>query len=70
LGVELLTDCVTKVGSDSLEETLANVPFPLFFLAFAHMGRSGVINGGVVAARFGLFDVCGDAGLMVVFVDA
>ena len=75
LGVELLVDCVTKVGSDSLEETLANVPaclhaFPLFFLAFAHMGGSGVINGGVVAVWFGLFDVCGDAGLMVVFVDA
>jgi hypothetical protein len=44
LGVELLVNCVTKVGSDSLEETLANVPaclhtFPLFFLAFSYVGR-------------------------------
>jgi hypothetical protein len=75
LGVELLVDCVTKVGSDSLEETLANVPacllvFPLFSLAFACMGGSGVVNGAVVAVRFGLFNACGDAGLMVVLVDA
>ncbi len=74
LGVELLVDCVTKVGSGSLEETLANVPaclhaFPLFFLAFLRMCGSGVVNGGVVAVRINLFDVCGDAGLMVVFVD-
>ncbi len=74
LGVKLLVDCVTKVGSDSLEKTLANVPaclhaFPLFFLAFARMGGSGVINSGVVAVRFGLFDICGDASLMVIFVD-
>ncbi len=75
LGVELLVDCVTKVGNDALEETLANVPaclhtFPLFFLVFARMGGSGVIHGGVIAVRFGLFNVCGDAGLMVIFFDA
>ncbi len=74
LGVELLVDCVMKVGSDSLEETFANVPaclhmFPLFFLAFAPMGGSGVVNSGIVAVRFGLFDVSGDVGLMVVFID-
>jgi hypothetical protein len=66
---------LTKVGSDSLEETLAKVPaclhmFPLFFLAFLRMGGSGVIYGGVVAVQFGLFDVCGDASLMVIFVDS
>jgi hypothetical protein len=33
-------------------------------------GGSGVLNGGVIAVRFGLFDVCGHAGLLVVFVDA
>ncbi len=70
----MLVDCITKAGSDSLEETLANVPaclhtFPLFFLAFGCVVGSGVVNGGVVAVRFGLFDVCGDAGFMVVFVD-
>ncbi len=75
LGVELLVDCVTIVGSDFLEETLANIPaclhmFPLFFLVFVHMSGSGVINGGVIAVPFGLFDVSGDAGLMVIFVDA
>ncbi len=26
LGVELLVNCITKVGSDSLKETLVNVP--------------------------------------------
>ncbi len=75
LGVKLLVNRITKVGSDYLEETLANVPaclhaFPVFFLAFAHIGGSGVVNGGVAAVQFGLFNVCGDAGLMVVFVDA
>ncbi len=75
LGVELLVDHVTNVGSDSFEETLANVPaclhtFPLFFLLFVHMGRRGDVNGGVEAVRFGLFVVCGDASLMAVFIDA
>ncbi len=70
LGVESLVNCVMKVASGSLEETLANVPaclhvFPLFFLVFAHMGGSGAINGRVVAAQFSLFNVCGDAGLIV-----
>jgi hypothetical protein len=44
--------------------------FPPFFLAFARMGRSDVVNGGVVAVWFSLFDVCGDAILMVIFIDA
>ncbi len=75
LGVELLVNRITKVDSDSLEETLANVPaclhmFPLFFLAFAQTGGSGVVNGGILAVWFGLFEVCGDACLMVVLVDA
>ena len=33
------------------------------------MSKSGGVIG-VVGVWFGLFDVCGDAGLMVVFVDA
>jgi hypothetical protein len=75
LGIELLINPFTKVGCDSLEESLANVPaclhaFLLLFLAFVHMGEGDVVNGRVIAVRFGLLDVHGDAGLMVVFIDA
>jgi hypothetical protein len=43
LGVELLIHCITKVGRDSLEDTLANVPaclhtFPLSSLWYEWEG--------------------------------
>jgi hypothetical protein len=52
LGVVLLLDCITKVGSDSLEETLANVP------ACSHMFHSPSLHllvwVGVVSSTVGL----------------
>ena len=75
LGVELLVDCVTKIRSDTLEESFPNVPtraypLPLLFLAFARVGGGCVVNRAVVGVGFRFFDISVDAGLMVVVVDS
>jgi hypothetical protein len=71
----LLVNCVTKVCSDTLEESFANVParayaFPFFFFAFSLVGGGCVINCAVVGVRFRFLGIGADASLMVVFVDS
>ena len=62
LGVVLLVNCITKICSDALEESFADVParadaLTFFLFAFARVRGGCVINCAVVGGGFRFLDM-------------